>query len=391
MMITGFLNSEQTKEKYLNLINTINKKENYNINFNVHFVNHPFLEITGNYPGYFDVKFYDGETLIHNARLSSNMWTRVNRRYYTKWRIEVTTENGDIVYNETLNLNDKRVYITIDSTSLGDNIAWMPYLEEFRKTHDCKLIVSTFKNNLFKKEYPNILFVEPGTVVHNLYAMYTIGWYYNPDMEPELPNTISLQKAATNILGLPFEEIKPRITIPETNVVYDIYGKPIKEKYITIAPHSTAGLKHWNNETGWQEVINFLKLQGFRIINLSKEGCHFNGVETINDYSLNNTIKLIKNCEFFIGLSSGLSWLSWALDKKVVMISNFTEKKHEFIENCIRITNDSVCNSCWNNPNFKFDKGDWNWCPIHKNTERQFECHKSITGNMVIDELKKII
>jgi ADP-heptose:LPS heptosyltransferase len=38
----------------------------------------------------------------------------------------------------------------------------------------------------------------------------------------------------------------------------------------------------------------------------------------------------ISNSEFFIGLSSGLSWLAWTLNKEVIMISNFTEENHEF-------------------------------------------------------------
>jgi hypothetical protein len=54
------------------------------------------------------------------------------------------------------------------------------------------------------------------------------------------------------------------------------------------------------------------------------------------------------------------------------MISNFTEEDHEFTTNCTRIVNKSVCNSCWNNTNVKFDKGDWNWCPEHKDTPRHF-------------------
>jgi hypothetical protein len=40
---------------------------------------------------------------------------------------------------------------------------------------------------------------------------------------------------------------------------------------------------------------------------------------------------------------------------------------------------------------FKFDKGDWNWCPEHKGTPRQFECHKSITPEMVINQIKPLI
>ena len=63
----------------------------------------------------------------------------------------------------------------------------------------------------------------------------------------------------------------------------------------------------------------------------------------------------------------------------------------EITINCTRITNTSVCNGCWNNPLFKFDKGNWNWCPEHEGTERQFECHKSITSEMVINQIQNLI
>jgi autotransporter strand-loop-strand O-heptosyltransferase len=86
--------------------------------------------------------------------------------------------------------------------------------------------------------------------------------------------------------------------------------------------------------------------------------------------------------QFFIGLSSGLSWLAWALNVPVVMIANFTEDNHEF--ECIRVTNKNVCHGCWNSSKYRFDKGDWNWCPVHKGTDRMFECQKSITASDVI-------
>ena len=46
-----------------------------------------------------------------------------------------------------------------------------------------------------------------GTTVNNIYAMYELGWYYENDKvdyfkQPEDPKTITLQKTATNILGL---------------------------------------------------------------------------------------------------------------------------------------------------------------------------------------------
>jgi autotransporter strand-loop-strand O-heptosyltransferase len=114
-------------------------------------------------------------------------------------------------------------------------------------------------------------------------------------------------------------------------------------------------------------------------------------VTQLKDTSIENTMSVIHHSEFFVGLSSGLSWLSWGIGTPVVMISNFTEKDHEFTTNCTRIINTSVCNGCWNNPSFKFDKGDWNWCPEHKGTERQFECHKTITSQMVIEQIQHLI
>jgi len=50
----------------------------------------------------------------------------------------------------------KRVYIALDSKALGDSLAWFPYLEEFRKQHQCELIVSTFMNDMFVGQYSEI-------------------------------------------------------------------------------------------------------------------------------------------------------------------------------------------------------------------------------------------
>jgi hypothetical protein len=69
------------------------------------------------------------------------------------------------------------------------------------------------------------------------------------------------------------------------------------------------------------------------------------------------------------------------------MIANFTEENHEFQKDCIRLANTKVCHGCWNNPNFKFDKGDWNWCPINKNLPKMFECQKGITSQYLINKI----
>jgi autotransporter strand-loop-strand O-heptosyltransferase len=353
-----------------------NNVKDYNIVQN--FIEQPFLEITGTSESNFLVEFYDQNKLIYSNTIKCNHWVRLSRKYYTKWKT-IVYKDGVEVYKNILNLEHKRVYISFESSSLGDTIAWMPYVEKFRCVHNCEVIVSTFKNFLFEKEYPMLEFVAPGTSVVNIYAMYKIGWFYNKESEPVLPNTIPLQQTATNILGLDYKEIKPKIV--NNRVV-----SPLKQ--VAIATNSTAGCKFWTREA-WQKVINYLHKKGYIIVNTSLEENPFDNCQSLVDKSMDSTIETIANSKFFIGLSSGLSWLAWALNKEVIMISNFTESDHEF--KCIRPVNKNVCHGCWNNPEYIFDKGDWNWCPVNKGTEKQFECQTSITPNIIIKQINKLI
>ena len=339
------------------------------------FVNGPYLEITGTSKSYFRVEFYDGDQLIFDDLIQCGHWVRLDRQYYTAWRT-VVYKDDVLVMDEWMDLKDKNVLISMDSSALGDTIAWIDYVLQFQTVHACRVTISTFKNFLFEEVYPELQFVEPGSVVNNLYAQYNIGWFENKNKEPEPPKTIPLQKAATNILGLEFKETRPRI---KSN-----FGNIFNGRYVTIATNSTAGCKFWTRE-GWQEVINHLHGQGYTIINTSKEDNPFDNCEKILDTSIEYTIDCIRQSEFFIGLSSGLSWLAWALQVPVVMISNFSEEGHEF--SCHRVTNTNVCHGCWNDLKYTFDKGDWDWCPEHKGTDRQFECHKSITSEDVIKAL----
>ena len=353
------------------------------INITQYFINQPFLEITGDSNKEYEIKFFDEKGICHyNNKLKSNHWIRLNREYFTKWNTKIW-EEGNLIYDKTLDYKNKRVFITFDSKSLGDTLSWIPYVLEFQNTHQCKVIISTFWNHLFRDVYPELEFVDPGNTVHNIHGQYNIGWFYNQNKEPQLPNTIPLQKTATNILGLPFKEIKPRIS-------YKVGERPYKEKYVTIATNSTSGCKFWTKE-GWQELINHLNSLGYKVVNVSKENNPFKNASKIEDDSIENTMNVIHHSEFFIGLSSGLSWLAWGIGKHVVMISNFTEPDHEFTTNCTRIVKLDVCNGCWNNPIYKFDKGDWNYCPVHKGTKRQFECHTTITSEMVIKQIQHLI
>ena len=385
------------KDIYDNL--TINKNiiQDDGVIVNYNFIDGAFVEIVGGEEGKkYKIKFLDENNVLHyEADLTSGMWCRTSKRFLVNWRIEVS-EGQNIIFKHDFNPEGKRIYVALDSKSLGDNLAWVPYLEEFRKKYKCKLVTSTFFNHLFKEKYPEIEFVTPGEVVTSLYAMFMIGWYYNKNGQinsnknPHNFRNQSLQKTATDILGLEYREIKPLINFKPST-------RPIEKKYFCIANHSTAQSKYWNNPTGWQELVDYLKSEGYEVILLSKEPDNYmgnknpKGVIKLNDKTLEEIANYLYHSEGFIGLGSGLSWLSWALGVKTVLISGFSRPISE-MRDCIRIfvsDDKKVCNGCFND--YRLDPGDWNWCPLHKGTDRQFECTKSITGEMVINQLKSVL
>jgi len=376
--------------KVINMEKNTNKKIETNYTFNQHFVVNPFLEILGEGENKLDVKLFDDDTLIYQNNIKLNSWIKLNREYYTKWRTEVS-ENGKIIYENVLDLENRRVYISFGSKSLGDTLAWMPYCEEFRLKHNCKLIVSTFMNYLFKDQYPEIEFVEPGQIVLNIYAQYRLGWYYNEDgkfntnIHKNDFKRQTLQKTATDILGLDYQEIRPQLKLPVVE----------KKRKVGIGFHSTAQAKYWNNEGAWQEVVDYLNSHGYECMIYSKEGDGYmnnrypHNVKIFKGGNLQEVINDLSTCEFFIGLGSGLSWLAWACELPLILISGFSEKWAETKLDTYRVINQNVCHGCFNH--YRLDAGDWNWCPLHKGTEKQFECTKTITPEMVIFEINKII
>jgi autotransporter strand-loop-strand O-heptosyltransferase len=365
--------------------------------YNISFIDGPKVEINNVGDKTFDVEFIDNKTNIshYKTTLKNNTWGRSSIKYYKDWIIRIKdNETGELI-EERIDLKNKNVLISLESSSLGDSISWFPYVEEFQKKHECNLYVSTFKNNLFKENYPNIKFIEPGESVNDLYALYRIGWFYkedkiNYDSNPRDFKKIPMQATTTDILGLEHTSLKPRIVCNESE-------RPIIEDYACIAIHSTAQAKYWNNPTGWQELTDWFNSQGIKVVMLSLEGDGYMGnnypsgvIKIEEERTLESTIKYLRHCKIFVGIGSGLSWLSWALDIPTVIISGFSSPWTEpEDENILRIFNLDSCNSCFNR--HRLDAGDWNWCPDQKGTERQFECSKSITGKHVIEKVDEFI
>jgi autotransporter strand-loop-strand O-heptosyltransferase len=392
--LTKLQNKNTFEEKLVGFYRDITFTEKRKVNkiqISTHCVRGPFVEINADASRIFEVSFLDvNGRPIHVSNINGNMWTRLNHKFYYDYSV-VVKENGQVIYQNKLDLKGKRVYIAIESSSLGDSIAWFPYAEEFRKKHECELLVSTFNNSFFIENYPDITFVSPGEQVHNLTAMYSIGWFYNEEGELDYTKCPTdfrnqpLQKTASDILGLEYREIRPIISYP----------KKQKTKRVGIAIHGTAQSKYWNNKGGWQEVTDHLKSLGYEVVLYSKEedgymgNSHPVGINKFPSGPLSNLIEDLATCEFFIGIGSGLSWLAWALNLPVVLISGFSKDFTETVSNTWRIINNDVCTGCFNT--HRLNASDWNWCPMHKDTERQFECTKQITPKMVISKIDDLI
>jgi autotransporter strand-loop-strand O-heptosyltransferase len=355
------------------------------IRVNCHFVDGPFLEVLSNSdPRYYEFKFtdmHDG-AVVHKRFHRVNHWTRPHRKWFTPWLVELK-QGFKTVYRHEFNATGKRVLISFESKSLGDTIAWLPYCEQFRLKHRCHVIVSTFWNKLFRDVYTQLEFTEPGTRCDDIYASYQIGCWDDDPSRNRFPwQETPIQKIASDTLGLEFEEIRPKIKQPEG--MFDAYSK-----YVTLSEGATAGCKQWQHPNAWQTVVDFLVDNGYKVMVISKEPTELKNVIDMTNKPIEETIRNLKMSEFYMGVSSGPAWLAWALEVPVIMVSGCTHRWNEFQSNVFRVINERVCHGCFNTSKYKFDRGEWFWCPVFgSSSPDRFQCTKNISPQDVIDIIK---
>lgn len=342
----------------------------------------------------YEVKFIDNdsnkvqfETIINN-----NMWCECSIKYFCNWKIivtNITTGYEKIFY---FDIKNKNIKIINDSSSLGDSISWMAVVDDFQKKNNCVVDYYTPKKDLFKNEYPNINFYDYSAEVNKeYYAQYKIGCFATDrkDLSKQDWRTLSLQGIACSILGIENKEIKSKISKKNK-------FKLNFNKYVCIATQSTSQSRYWNKENGWFEVVKYLKKLGYKVVCVDKHyvfgadkyynTCPVNIDYFAGNHSFDEIIDIINNCEFFIGLSSGLSWVAWALEKKVIKINGSVSPDFEF-KKCNVVFNSNVCNSCFNNVKHEFDSANWSWCPENKN----FECTRYINEKDIINQIDRLI
>ena len=342
----------------------------------------PRVEVKGDHGKTYFVEFIDGDGKVrYSDTITNNMWTACGIKYYVPWTIKV---NGEIY--DKLDLNGKSVIISLESKALGDTISWAPYSVEFQKKHNCKVYLSTFKNDFFKDldSYKNIEFMNPGES-RLCDAVYRIGWFKQDNTwqdfnrHPNQPNLIPLQQAATDILGLQFKELNYGLNFKKKE-------RPIDKKYVAFGPNATSGCKEWDYNY-WVSLSKMIKKMGYEVITLTQKPFYIEEVTNIWEEPLDVVANYLYHAEAFVGLGSGLSWFNWALGNHTFMVNGFARPEHEFTSNVTRIYNDNTCVFCWNDEVFVFDVDDWDWCPVYKGTKKQHICQKSITPLQVFNHL----
>ena len=359
-----------------------------NIELRHHFVNGPFVEVISSDQPLL-VEFIANGQVIHAGQVEAGQWIRASRCWFCNWQISVSSQTGDELYVHEFNSKDQNIRVYLDSKSLGDTLAWIPQVERFAEAHpEATVYVSYHWPNLIDESaYPNLVFIPPDAELSPCYATYSIGYYFDDidNHHPHDPRTISLQTVASDILGLSASERRPKLmrqSDPEIK----------RARRVTIATTSTAACKYWLHEGGWQEIIDWLRDEGYEVMVIQKEPTELlRIIDNSGNHPISERIRQIEASDFFIGLASGLSWLAWALEKPVLMISGFSLPKTEFRSNCERIINSDVCHGCWNDIQFTFSRNEWDWCPRHAKTMRQHECSYAISTEMVMSGAQRLI
>jgi ADP-heptose:LPS heptosyltransferase len=390
----------------------------FEVDFKVSFTKGPKVEIIGNDldPRNFNVIFIDYNTdeEVYSSNIRINHWTKSSRIYYTKWKIQVWSM-GNLIHEEIMDLEEKPVFIRLSNTSLGDTLAWIPYILEFKKNHKCAVLIETPHHKILSKSYPEYDWVDQhifNEEDERFYASYSLGYgvaweLHTSEMKivnknflsrrgdlysekvrvwdqlhhPRDPHKIPLAAIGSDILGLEYVERRPKIFNSNPS------ERPIQGKYVCISEFASArGLKEWNNKVGWEKLVEKLKSQGYQVVSISKEKSNLKNVTKRNgNYDLEDRAWYLHHCEFFIGVSSGLAWLAWACGKKAVMISGATSEWNEFVEDNIRIIEKTGCHGCWNSDEHSHKFGCFHdtFCPENKN----FECTRKISPNYVWDKM----
>lgn len=111
----------------------------------------------------YDIEFIDDEynKILYRSTISNGMWTKPLRKFYTKWKINVINKNDRKnikVFN--LDLDNKNVFIDINSNHNKYIENWLDGIYLFKKKHNCNIYCQNNIDNNIMKKYNEIYFID---------------------------------------------------------------------------------------------------------------------------------------------------------------------------------------------------------------------------------------
>ena len=307
-------------------------------------------------------------------------------KFFVRWEFFLWLD-GQLVFHHLYDPTDWNVHFNFFSFGLGDRVVLFPYMEEFRKKWKCKVscAVEPYLQELLKLYFPDVDLVLPKIS----YATYFPSPGVTPLNTPEELRKTPMEKMGQQIFGL---------QRAEKIIYHPTKPRQIPQPYVCIAAQAAMTIKTWLNPDGWPAVIDYLKQLGYRVLCIDKERERTDHGFTVKmpagaedftgDLPLSERVNLLAYADFFIGMPSGLSWLAWATDCPVILISGFSPAWYEF-STPYRVINRLVCFGCHNEVSLKW--GDFEHCPYHKGTDRAYECSRKISARQVIQTINQLL
>ena len=339
--------------------------------------------------GNWHVKICDGSsgTVFFDSDVSEILLISAEK-FFVAWEITLSLDEN-VVFFHRFSAAGQRVHFNFLSGGMGDHIVLFPHMEQFRRLHDCEAFcsVAPYLKELIEINFPEIQLYDD-KMQDDMYATYYLAPSFNPVVMSEEIRTMPMEHFGNELLGTHL--VQKRVYRPTEQ-------RQIQEPYVCIAVQTSGTFKSWLNPNGWNDVVRYLKQLGYRVLCIDRnkeETDHGNVIhmpKEAEDFTgnlpLSQRVNLLAYADFFIGLPSGLSWLAWATDIPVILISGITAPWYEF-SNPYRVVNRLVCHGCHNNTHIPWP--DYETCPYHKDSSRAYECSKQISAQQVIEMIDLI-
>ncbi|MBQ7515366.1 MAG: autotransporter strand-loop-strand O-heptosyltransferase [Schwartzia sp.] len=331
---------------------------------------------------------HDSGMVFYDQDVSETVVVSVEK-YYIHWQVEVYRD-GAPVFAHVFDPRGQKVRLHFNSNLIGDMLAFLPYVPYAKALYqaDVYYTIDDCMEEICHRLLPG--FRRQKQAEEDTYATF----YFNacldfPGGAPIDGRMIPMTQTGQIILGgdRPAPKLKWRPA-----------PRSIGEPYVCIGVQASSIGKGWLYPGGWDEVVRYLKGIGYRVLCIDKEKRFPEDDYSIEmpaaaeDFTGNRPLieraDMLHHAAFFIGLSSGLSWLSWTVDCPVVMICGFSLTWYEF-PTPYRVYNRLACNGCYNDPRVNWQNGG---CPRQTpGSEGMFCCSKSITPRMVIAAIDRLM